>query len=68
MDRRTLSVDGMACGGCEDTVESALQALDGVNRVEANHEGDSVEVVADDAVGDADLHAAVEDAGYEVVG
>lgn len=57
----------MACGGCEDTVEDALQALDGVNRVEANHEGDSVEVVAD-GVGDADLHAAVEDAGYEVVG
>ncbi len=68
MDRRTLSVDGMACGGCEENVETALQALEGVNRVEADHEGGSVEVVADDAVGDDEIRTTVEDAGYEVVG
>jgi len=68
MERRTVSVSGMACGGCEDTVENALQALSGVNRVEADHESDSVDVVTDESVDDDAIRTAVEDAGYEVVG
>ncbi len=68
MERRTLSVGGMACGGCEDNVENALQGIEGVNRVEADHEGDSVDVVADESVGDDAIRTAVEGAGYEVVG
>jgi len=68
MDRRTISVDGMACGGCEETVENALQGLTDVNRVEADHESSSVEVVASESVGDDELRTTIEDAGYDVVG
>jgi copper chaperone len=67
MARRTLSVDGMACGGCEQNVENALGTLDGVTRVDADHEADAVEFVAD-GVSDDDVAAAIEDAGYEVRG
>ncbi len=56
----------MSCSGCEQNVESALQTIDGVNRVEADHEGDTVEVVVDDGVVDDDIHAAIEQAGYDV--
>jgi copper chaperone CopZ len=66
-ERRTIEVTGMACTGCEENVESALQSLDGVRRVEADHEGGTVEVVVDDALGDDDLGTAIHDAGYEVV-
>ena len=66
MERRKLSVTGMSCNGCEQNVTSALNNLDGVNRVEADHEADTVEVVADDSVTDDDIHAAIEQAGYEV--
>ena len=66
MERKTLSVAGMSCGGCEQNVTNALTNLDGVNRVEADHEDDSVEVVADDSVSDDDVRAAIEQAGYEV--
>lgn len=66
MERRTLSVTGMSCDGCERTVTNALGSLDGVNRVEADHEADTVEVVAADSVDDDDLRAAIERAGYEV--
>lgn len=66
MERKTLSVTWMSCNGCEQNVTNALETLDGVNRVEADHEADTVEVVADDAVTDADVHAAIEQAGYEV--
>lgn len=67
MDRRSVSVDGMACGGCEENVENAVGALPGITRVEADHETGEVEVVAEDDVADATVREAVEDAGYEVV-
>jgi copper chaperone len=66
MKRETISVSGMSCSGCEQNVESALQNLNGVNRVEADREGDTVEVVVDDGVADDDIHAAIEQAGYDV--
>lgn len=66
MERHTLSVSGMSCTGCEQNVESALKQIDGVTRVTADHEGDTVEVVVEDDVTDDDLHAAIEQAGYDV--
>jgi copper chaperone len=66
MERKTISVTGMSCNGCEQNVESALQKLDGVTRVEGDHEADTVEVVVDDDVADDDVHAAIEQAGYDV--
>jgi copper chaperone len=65
MERKALPVTGMPCTGCEQNVENALETMDGVTRVDADHSGDTAEVV-DDAVEDADLHAAVERAGYDV--
>jgi len=64
--RHTLAVTGMSCDGCERTVENALTTLGGVTRVEADHDGDTVEVVADDELDPADIHAAIEGAGFDV--
>jgi len=66
MERKTLSVTGMSCNGCEQNVKNALQNVEGVTRVDADHEGDTVEVVAEDSVADGDIEAAIEDAGYDV--
>jgi len=66
MYRRTIAVTGMSCGGCERNVETALQRLEGVNRVDADHEAETVEVVTEDEVDDDDLHETIEDAGYDV--
>ena len=65
MERKTLSVTGMSCNGCEQNVENALRSLDGVSRVEADHEADTVNAVVDDEVTDDDLTSAVEGAGYD---
>lgn len=68
MARTTLSVDGMACDGCESAVVDALTAIDGVSSVEADHEADEVAVEYDeDAVSVDDLGAAIDEAGYAVV-
>ena len=66
MERKTISVTGMSCNGCEQNVESALQNIEGVTRVDADHEGDTVELVAEDDVVDDDIEAAIENAGYDV--
>lgn len=66
MERRAISVTGMSCNGCEQNVENALQTIEGITRVDADHEDDTVEVVAEDDVGDEDIEAAIEDAGYDV--
>lgn len=66
VERKTISVTGMSCGGCEQNVKNALQNLEGVDRVEADHEADTVELVAEDDVADDDVEAAIENAGYDV--
>lgn len=65
MERTELPVEGMACDGCEETVENALGAVDGVRRVDADHESDAVEVVAD-GIDEETLARTVREAGYDV--
>lgn len=66
MKRETIAVTGMSCNGCEQTVESALANIEGVSRVDANNEAETVEVVVDDDVADEDITAVIEQAGFDV--
>lgn len=66
MKRETLSVTGMSCNGCEENVTNALKNVEGVSRVDADHEGDTVEIVVEDDVPDENVHEAIEQAGYDV--
>lgn len=61
---RQITVEGMSCGGCEESVEDALRGLPGVTDAEADNETDTVTVEGD--ASDDDIAAAVEDAGYTV--
>jgi copper chaperone len=58
----TITVEGMSCDHCEQTVEDALGDVAGVTDATADREGERavVEGEADAAA----LVAAVEDAGY----
>lgn len=59
----TITVEGMTCGHCEQTVEEALEDVTGVTAVTADREAETVTVE-----GDADKQAlvdAVDEAGYE---
>lgn len=59
---RNLHVGGMSCGGCETAVVDALRDVDGVERAEADHETGRVTIEGE--ADDADVRAAVEEAGY----
>lgn len=62
---RTVSVEGMSCTGCEQTVEERLEAIDGVESATADHESGTVDLTYDDdAVSSDDIEHAVDDAGY----
>lgn len=65
MEEYELTVDGMACGGCEETVTTAIERVSGVHRVAADHETGEVTITADDGT-EADVKQAIHDAGYEV--
>lgn len=64
MENIELSVEGMSCTGCEQTVTNAVERVDGVHRVEADHEADRVKVTAE---GDreAAVRQAIHDAGFD---
>lgn len=66
MNRKTLVVTGMSCTGCEGNVETALQQLDAVSRVDADHTDDTVEIVVEGDANDDEIHAAIDGAGYDV--
>ncbi|MFC7018347.1 MULTISPECIES: heavy-metal-associated domain-containing protein [Haloarcula] len=67
MATRTLTVTGMACDGCEEAVEGALEDLDGVESATADQNADEVDLETSGDVDEAALAAAIEDAGYELV-
>jgi len=60
-----LPVHGMSCGGCEQKVRDAVEALPGVDRALPEHIGDEVEVYYDPAVIDLEaIRAAIRAAGF----
>lgn len=60
-----LIVEGMTCGGCAASVKRALQALDAKADVNVDLPAKQVKVTTTAQL--ADVKAAVEDAGYDVV-
>ena len=62
---KKLNVEGMSCQHCVAHVTQALEAVEGVSRVEVSLEDASAIVEFDGAVSDEALIAAVMNAGYE---
>ncbi|PGF14157.1 heavy metal transporter [Natrinema sp. CBA1119] len=60
---QTITIEGMACEHCEQTVEEALEGVDGVTTATADRNSESATVE-----GSAELNelvTVVEDAGYD---
>ena len=62
---KKLNVEGMSCQHCVAHVTQALEAVEGVSRVEVSLEDASAIVEFDGVVSDEALIAAVKNAGYE---
>ena len=67
MDHINLKVDGMACGGCEKSIQNALLSQSGVESVTASHQNGTVEVAFDaNQIQPEALRQAIEAAGFDV--
>ncbi len=64
MTTRTYSVPGISCGHCKSAIEGELTPLNGVESALVDIDAKTVTVVG--AISEADVRAAVDEAGYEV--
>ncbi len=63
---RIYSVPGISCGHCKTAIETEVARVPGVDRVEVDVEAKTV--LVEGTVGDDELRAAVDEAGYDVAG
>lgn len=62
----TITVKGMTCGGCVNSVTKALKGVEGVQEANVDLQGQSATVTFDEAATHVEaLKQAVEDAGYD---
>lgn len=62
------TVSGMTCGHCEGAVSQEISALDGVTAVQAVAGTGEVTVTSAAPLDEGAVRAAVDEAGYELVG
>lgn len=66
MEKLTLYITGMACGGCSATIAQALRAIDGVHAAEVSHTEGTAEISFDNSrVQPEQLKVAIESIGYK---
>ncbi|MFE0588522.1 heavy-metal-associated domain-containing protein [Micromonospora echinospora] len=68
MTTRTYQVQGMTCGHCVSAVSSELGAVAGVTDVQVDLASGQVTVTSDAPLETETVHAAVDEAGFELVG
>jgi len=68
MKEMKITVKGMMCGHCEAHVKKALEAIEGIDYVEASHDENLVTITNSKDIDEATIKTAVEDAGYEYGG
>ena len=61
-----MKVAGMSCGHCVHAVTAALSKLPGVRSVDVDLTSGAVTVAADRELAQAEVEAAVDEAGYEL--
>jgi len=67
-DTATYTVTGMTCGHCVAAVTEELTKLPGVTNVDVALEGGHVTIDSEQPLDDEAVRAAVDEAGYELVG
>ena len=67
MEEIVLKVNGMMCGGCENRVKNAVQNIDGVESVIADHNTGKFIVIKNKNISKNIIIETLEDIGYEIV-
>lgn len=68
METKTYTVEGMTCGHCVSSVSAELARIPGVSDVQVDLASGAVTLTSQQPVDDAAVRAAVDEAGYQLVG
>ncbi|NJP31959.1 heavy-metal-associated domain-containing protein [Micromonospora thermarum] len=68
MTTATYQVQGMTCGHCVNSVSTEIGALEGVRDVQVDLASGQVTVTSEAPLDPAAVRAAVDEAGYDLVG
>ena len=68
MNRTTVTVMGMSCGGCASSVREEIGEIPGVNAVDVELNSGTVIIESDGSVETVAIKNAVEEAGYQLAG
>ncbi len=60
-------VTGLTCGHCENHVREEVEKIAGVTDISVSHKTGQLFITSDANLNDADVLAAVDEAGYEAV-
>ncbi len=67
MTTATYTVTGMSCGHCEASVREEVSKIAGVEDIQVSAKDGSLRVTATAGLSDADVLAAVDEAGYAAI-
>ncbi len=68
MYKTTVKIDGMMCGHCEAHVNDAIRAAFDVSKVNSSHKAGETVIVAEEALAEDAVRAALKDTGYTILG
>ena len=67
MEKATIKVEGMTCGGCVKSIENALGTHDGIHQTSADLDAGTVSVQFDGAlIQRSAIERMITDAGFDV--
>ena len=66
MEEFELKVTGMMCAGCENRVKNVVNAIKGIESVEADHNTGIVKIKCDKDVNINEIKEAIEDLDFKV--
>ncbi|MDW4573624.1 heavy metal-associated domain-containing protein [Microbacterium sp. M3] len=67
MTTNEYQVTGMTCGHCEKSVRDEVRQVAGVQDIQVSAQTGKLVITADQSIDDADILAAVDEAGYSAV-
>ena len=66
MNETEINVEGMHCTGCENRIKNVLESIDGIEKVEANHETGKVKITSKREINIEEIKNKIEDLDFKV--
>jgi len=68
MNKETIIIDNLKCGGCANTITKAIKKLGGVTNVEINHETSEINIEKNETTSREEIIEKLTSLGYPEAG